>query len=193
MQCADITERLLDDELGSDPQLDQHVAECGPCAHVAHGLARLDAVLGSSLVVVPPLDLQRQLAQLALDAARPSLVPAPAAVPWWQRVTSSLQQWNPVALLQRPQMVAVQGLAAVLLALASWQVFGWMSTLQPVVGDVGYAMELVVASPAAVYLSGMQLDLQSLGVWSLVGLGGWLISEDGLIGRRFSSKRLRQP
>jgi hypothetical protein len=191
MQCAEITERLLDDERGSDPQLDLHVSECGPCAHVARGLARLDAVLGSSLVVVPPLDLQRQLAQLALDAARPAPVVAP--VPWWERAMGSLQQWNPVALLQRPQMVAVQGLAAVLLALASWQIFGWLTTLQPVVGDVGYAMELVVASPAAVYLSGMQLDLQSLGVWSLVGIAGWLISEDGLIGRRFSSNRLRQP
>ena len=25
MQCADVTERLLDDELGTDPELDRHV------------------------------------------------------------------------------------------------------------------------------------------------------------------------
>jgi len=78
------------------------------------------------------------------------------------------------------------------LALASWQVFGWLTAFQPVVGDVGYAMELVVGSPAAVYLGGLQFDLQSMAIWSLVGIGGWLISEDGLIGRRLSSRQ-RQP
>jgi hypothetical protein len=186
-QCADIAERLLDDEFGRDPELEQHVAGCSACGQIARGLARLDTVLGSSLVVVPPLDLQRRLTQLALDAARP----APA--PWWQRAMESLQQWNPVAWLQRPQMIAVQGLAAVLLALASWQIFGWVSTFQPVVGDVGYAMALVAASPAAMYFSGVQLDLPSMGLWSLVGIGGWLISENGLIGRRFSSNRLPKP
>jgi len=39
------------------------------------------------------------------------------------------------------------GLAAVMLALASWQIFGVLSAFQPVVGDVGYAMELVAGSP----------------------------------------------
>jgi hypothetical protein len=90
-------------------------------------------------------------------------------------------------------MVAAQGLAAIMLALASWQVFGWLTAFQPVVGDVGYAMELVVGSPAAVYLGGLQFDLQSMVLWSLVGVGGWLVSEDGLIGRRLSSFRQRQP
>jgi hypothetical protein len=85
-------------------------------------------------------------------------------------------------------MVAAQGLAAVLLALASWQIFGWVTTFQPVVGDVAYALELVIASPAAVYMGGLQIDLQSLGLWSVVGIVGWLISEDGLIGRRFSNR-----
>jgi len=87
----------------------------------------------------------------------------------------------------------VQGLAAIMLALSSWQVFGWLTAFRPEVGDVGYAMELVAASPAAVYLSGFQIDLQSLGLWSLVGIAGWLISEDGLIGRQLSSRRLRLP
>jgi hypothetical protein len=90
-------------------------------------------------------------------------------------------------------MVAAQGLAAVMLALASWTMFGWVSGVQPVIGDVAYAMELVAASPAVVYLGGIQLDFQSLGVWSLVGIAGWLVSENGLIGNRLGSGRPRLP
>jgi hypothetical protein len=186
VRCADVTEWLLLDERGSDPDLDRHVAECVRCAHVAQRLERLDGALGTTLVVAPPLELQRQLAQLVLVSTRPK----PSSSTWWTRVS----QWNPVDwLAQRPQMVAVQGLAAVMLALSSWQIFGWLSAFRPVVGDVGYAMELVAASPAAVYLSGVQIDLQSLGLWSLVGIAGWLVSEDGLIGRQLASRRQRQP
>jgi hypothetical protein len=174
----------LVEELGNDPELDQHVNDCARCTHVARGLARLDSVLSATLLQAPPLDLQRQLAQLALESARPQ------ATPWWARLGQlNLGEW----LTQRPQMVAAQGLAAVMLALVSWQVFGWMSVFQPVVGDVGYAMQLVVSSPATVYLGGMQVDFQSIGIWSLVGVVGWLVSEDGLIGRRISSIRLRLP
>jgi hypothetical protein len=155
---------------------------------VLHGLNRLDAVLMSSLVVAPPLDLQRQLAQIAADAARPR------TAPWWKRATSGFGQLNLANwLAQRPQMVAAQGLAAIMLALASWQIFGWLTIFQPVVGDPAYAMQLVVASPASIYLGGLQFDWQSLGLWSVVGIGGWLISENGWIGRRFSATRLRLP
>jgi hypothetical protein len=182
VQCVDFTERLLVIEPGIDPELDRHVAECVSCAHVARGLTQLDGVLTSALVVAPPLDLQRQLAQLAFEAARPR------QAPWWRRLSElNVSEW----LAQRPQMVAAQGLAAIMLALASWQVFGWLTAFQPVVGDVGYAMELVAGSPAAVYLGGLQFDLQSTVMWSLVGIGGWLVSEDGLIGRRLSSRQRR--
>jgi len=187
VQCADVTERLLVDERGSDPDLDRHVADCVRCAHVASRLDRLDGVLGATLVVAPPVELQRQLAQLVLAATRPKQT-------FWARASSAVSQFNPAEWLAlRPQMVAVQGLAAIMLALASWQVFGWLSAFRPVVGDVAYAMALVAGSPAAVYLSGLQVDLQSLGLWSLVGIVGWLISEDGLIGRQLSSRRLRLP
>ncbi|MDQ6672022.1 MAG: hypothetical protein M3069_14990 [Chloroflexota bacterium] len=186
MQCADVTERLLDDERGSNPDLDRHVGECVRCARVAQRLDRLDDVLATTLIVAPPLDLQRQLAQLVIESTRSK--PSPSA--WWTR----LPAWNPAAwLAQRPHMVAVQGLASVMLALASWQVFGWITAFRPVVGDVGYAMELVAASPAVGYLGGLQLDLQSLGLWSLVGIAGWLISEDGLIGRQLPSRQPRLP
>jgi hypothetical protein len=154
-----------------------------------HGLVRLDGVLSANLVVAPPLDVQRQLAQLALEYARPS------PTPWWTRATSAFSQLNLANwLAQRPQMIAAQGLASIMLALASWQIFGWLTTFQPIVGDVAYAMELVVASPASTYLGGLpQLDLQSLGLWSAVGIGGWLISENGWVGRRLSATRKRLP
>jgi hypothetical protein len=188
VQCIDVSERLLVDAPGIDPELDRHVAECASCAHMARGLGRLDVVLNSTLVVAPPLDLQRQLAQLAIQYARPR------TAPWWTRATDAFRQLNLANwLAQRPQMVAAQGLAAIMFALASWQMFGWVTTFQPVVGDVAYAMELVAASPAAVYVSGLQLDLQSMAVWSVVGIGGWLISENGWIGRRLSATRPRLP
>lgn len=188
MQCVDVTERLLVDELGSDPELDRHVAECARCAHVVKGLDRLDAVLTSSVVVTPPLDLQRQLAQLTLEYVRP------AQAPWWTRASEALRQFNLADwLVQRPQMIAAQGLAAIMLALASWQIFGWMTAFQPVVGDAAYAMQLLAASPASAYLSGLPFDLQSMGVWSAVGIVGWLISENGWLGRRFTATRLRLP
>jgi len=56
MQCADVAERLLIDDLRSDPELDQHVADCPRCTHTARKIAHLDAVLGSALVVAPPTD-----------------------------------------------------------------------------------------------------------------------------------------
>jgi hypothetical protein len=188
MQCVDVADRLLVDELGDDPVAEQHVASCSVCAHMARGLQRVDSALRASLIVPPPLELQRQLAQIALDAARPQ------PQPWWVRAQEMVAQLNLASwAAQRPQMIAVQGLATLMLALASWQVFGWLSAFQPVVGDVAYAMELVAASPAVAYLGGAQLDFQSLGIWSVVGMVGWLISENGLVGRRLTSTGLRLP
>ena len=188
MQCVDVTDRLLADEPGTDPELELHLSSCASCAHVARGLSRLGDVLRTSLVVTPPLELQEQLLALAWSAAKPQ------PKPWWMRVPELVGQLNVAAwLAQRPQMIAAQGLAAVMLALASWQIFGWVSAFQPVVGDVAYAMELVAASPAAADLGTVQIDFQSLGLWSLVGIAGWLISEDGLIGRRLGSTGLRLP
>lgn len=188
MQCIEVSERLLVDELGSDPELAGHVARCPRCTHVAQGLHRLDSLLTTSLISAPPLVLQRQLAQLVVQYAQPR--PAP----WRTRVSSLFGQFNLAGLVaQRPQMIAAQGLASIMLALASWQIFGWLTAFQPVVGDVTYAMELLVASPASVYLGGLQIDLQSLAVWSAVGVGGWLISENGWIGRRLARTRQRLP
>jgi hypothetical protein len=188
VQCIDVAERLLADEPGHDPELDRHVADCARCSHIAHGLGRVDELLQVSLIVAPPLDLQRRLAELAFDHARPQ------PKPWWARVPEAVGQLSLADWLgQRPQMIAAQGLAALMLALASWQIFGWLSAFQPIVGDVAYAMELVVGSPAVAYVGGLQIDVQSMALWSLVGIAGWLVSEDGLIGRRIASSGLRLP
>jgi len=178
MQCVDVTDRLLGPELQKDAELDLHLEDCRACARVKRGLKRVDSVLAGTLIAAPPLDLQRQLAQIALAAAKPE------SAPWWRR----LSQVNVMEWLARPQMVAAQGLAAVMLAIASWQLFGLLSTFQPVVGDVGYAMALVAGSPAAGFVNALPFDLPSLAMWSAVGLGGWLVSENGVIGRRLAGK-----
>jgi hypothetical protein len=187
MQCVEARERLLAHEAERDAQLDEHLADCARCTHFASGIDRVDDVLRTTLIVSPPLELQHQLSLIVLDAARPR------PSPWWTRLPDmlgqlSLANWLP----QRPQMIAAQGLAAIMLALASWQVFGWLSAVQPVVGDVGYAVELVIASPATAYLGGLQIDLQTMTLWSLVGVGGWLVSEASPIGRRISSGLLKR-
>jgi hypothetical protein len=175
---------LLADDVAVDADVGRHIAGCVRCSHVARGLERLDSVLSVTLVVEPPMALQQRLQQLALEAGKP------ARLAWWQQLPRlDVAHW----LAQRPQMVAVQGLAAVMLALASWQIFGWLSAFQPVVGDVAYAMELVAASPAVAYLGSMQIDFQSLGMWSVVGIAGWLVSENGVIGRRIAASGLRLP
>jgi hypothetical protein len=185
VDCVDVADRLLADEPGHDLELDEHVLGCAACAHITRGLARLDVILSSSVVVAPPADLQLRLSELvALEAARP------AHKPWWQPLRElDVSGW----LTRRPQMIAVQGLAAIMLALATWQIFGWLTAFQPVVGDVAYAMELVASSPAVVYLGNISIDFQSLAVWSMVGMAGWLISENGLIGRRLAASGLQLP
>jgi hypothetical protein len=184
VDCVEVTELLLAEEVAQDPEVDRHVAQCASCAQMARGVVRLNSVLSSTLLIAPPVELQQRLQQLAAEAARP------ARVPWWQSLASfDFTGW----LAQRPQMIAAQGLAAVMLALASWQIFGWLSAIQPVVGDVAYAVELVAASPAVAYLGSMQIDFQSLGIWSVVGIAGWLVSENGVIGRRIASSGLRLP
>ena len=185
MHCSDVAERLLTDEPPYDREVEAHLAECPRCVRVSRGLERLDHVLAANIVVPPPVDLQHTLARIAAEAARP-----PANTRWWRR----LPGFDLADLFgQRPQVVLAQGFAALLVAVASWQIFGWINTLQPVIGDPGYALELVVGSPAAAYLGGMQVDLQSLGLWSVVGVAGWLLSDAGPIGRRLASTRLRLP
>jgi predicted anti-sigma-YlaC factor YlaD len=180
MQCAEATEALLTPEPGADPELDQHLKTCARCSGLALKVSRLDAVLQSSMLVEPPLELQLSLHQLiAAERAKPNVLAT-----WWS--------WLSETLTARPHVAVAQGLAAMMLALASWQIFGWFNALNPVIGDVGYALQLLVASPAVAYLGGLQIDLQRLGLWAVVGVGGWLLSDNGLVGSRLS-RRLRLP
>jgi anti-sigma factor RsiW len=177
VRCAGVVDQLLaaDDDVELRAEVEQHLADCAGCATLARRLGRLDDVVRAAVVVEPPLELQHHLAELArAAAARPS---QPA---WWAR----LRAWFDGLVLARPNLAIAQGLAGLMLVLASWQVLGWLNTFTPMVGDVPYAVALVAGSPAAAYLGGLQsLDVQSLLMWSGVGLVGWLFSESGPIGR----------
>ena len=184
MQCVDVTERLLAGEPNAPDQREvaQHVVTCAGCTSIARGLRRLDTVVRAVVVVAPPMDLQRELARLVLAETA-----APVSASWWERFSAWLRSaWA-------PQRVALQGALVLVVALTGWQVFGALSSVQPVVGDAGYALQLVVASPASTYLSGVHLDGQSLGVWSIVGLIGWALSDDNILSGRLAALRKRLP
>ena len=181
MQCAGVVDQLLaaDDDLDLQTEVDRHLASCNRCATVARRLGRLEGVLQSALVVEPPVELQVHLAELARAAARP------AQVSWWLR----LRAWFDSLVLARPNVAIAQGLAALMLVVAGWQVLGWLNTFTPMVGDVPYAVELVASSPAAAYLSGLQsFDAQGLLIWTSVGFVGWLFSESGPLRRGADSR-----
>jgi anti-sigma factor RsiW len=176
VQCASVVDQLLaaDDDLDLQTEVDRHLTDCDRCATLARRLGRLEGVLQTALVVEPPVELQAHLAELAWAAARPG---QPA---WWLR----LRAWFDSLVLARPNLAIAQGLAALMLVVAGWQVLGWLNTFTPMVGDVPYAVELVASSPAAAYLSGLQsFDAQTLLIWTGVGFVGWLFSESGPIGR----------
>lgn len=184
MQCLDVTERLLASEPDAADlgELEQHVVSCRACTSVARGLQRLDVVVRSVVVVTPPLDLQRGLSRLVLAEAA-----APLNGSWWER----LGAWLNGAWM--PPRVALQGVSVLLVTMAGWQIFGALSSVQPILGDASYAMQLVIASPATTYLSGVHLDVQSLGVWSIVGLIGWAFSDDTIFSGRLAALRKRLP
>lgn len=184
MRCDAVIDLLLSDAAAVEGRVGEHLAACPRCQHVAHGLQRLEGVLRSAVVVQPPLELQHRLAALVDAAARPR--PETDSTPWWSRLLSG--EW----LRLSPNLAAAQGVAAMVLALVGWQVFGWLNAVRPVVGDVGYAMQLVVASPASIYVGGFQVDAQSLGMWSAVGACGWLLSDAGPVGR-WLARRSRLP
>jgi len=131
--------------LCQDPELERHLDGCDACAHIARGFMTRRCT-ASTLVIAPPLDMQRQLAQLAFDARDPNRRRGGDGWPSWTSVVGSAAADG-----------RGQGLAAVMLALASWQIFGVLSAFKPVVGDVGYAME------AGGWLTGGELPERSAG------------------------------
>ena len=187
MQCVDAAERLLADEpRSSRSRAGRHVAECAACAHVAGGLR----AAGRG----PGLDADRRAAAGSAAAAGADCAGRGAArrrLPWW---TAMLARTRRDRLADAaPQTVAVQGLAAIMLRA------GELAGLRLALGLPASRRRRRVRdgagrrSPAVAYLGGIPIDLQSLGMWSLVGIAGWLISENGLIGRRLAASGLRLP
>src|SRR5690348_14640441 len=125
MQCADVAELLLAPEGDAGADVDQHVASCARCAPIARGVARLNTVLASALVMEPPMRLQLKLQQLVIETAQPR------ALPWWRRALNGEINLNWLSV--RPNVFAAQGLATLMVALASWQIYGWVTAFRPVV------------------------------------------------------------
>ncbi len=121
---------------------------------------RVDRAVQASVLVEPPLGLQAQLAAL-VDPE-----PAVDALGWLAGVWQSVKA--------RPAVLAGQLAAAAVLAYVVVQVFSWLGSLPLVVGDIPYALELLVLSPAVDYLGQIEGLLQQLSLWLLVAAAGWL-------------------
>jgi hypothetical protein len=63
------------------------------------------------------------------------------------------------------------------------QLVAWVSSLPIILGDVPYAIALLIWSPAVDYLAQLQGLLQQLGLWLLVAGAGWIVAQ-GLPGRQ---------
>jgi hypothetical protein len=124
---------------------------------------RVDAAVRSSLVVEAPAELQAALAELTPGAT------APHVMGWFAGVWQSLRA--------RPGVLAGQLAALAVLAYAVMQLALWVGSLPIVLGDVPYALELLVLSPAVDYLSQVESVVQQLGLWLLVAAAGWLLAQ----------------
>jgi hypothetical protein len=160
VQCDDVAARLFTRD-ASDGELLEHARACPRCRLVAGCVARLDAVLGSTLLEPPPLVLQQRLQALA----------QPAPVTSWRHVLG--------LMLTQPHATLAHAFAAICVVLAGWQVFVWLGNAGAVVGDIPYALQLIASSPASTYLGGVQADVSALAAWSAVGVAAWSVSESG--------------
>jgi hypothetical protein len=123
-------------------------------------VARIDESLRLAVVVEPPAALQTRLLALA---------PADEGLGWLPSL------WHMVRT--RPAVLAGQFAALAVLAYALVQVAAWLGTLPVVFGDIPYALELLVLSPALDYLGQIEGIVQQLGLWLLVGAAGWLLAQ----------------
>jgi len=169
VSCVDVREWLATRDGPRPVGLDEHVAGCAGCTAYAARTAEIDVLARPVLLVTPPLDLQLRLA--ALVQTQPVYVPVAA-------------EWPLLGVI-------AWAIAAALGALAAWQIFGWLQSFSLVVGDVGVAVQIVLTSPAVLYLSELQVDLSGLVLWSGLGLVAWLFSPSGPL--RDVSERLGLP
>ncbi|MBV9354539.1 MAG: hypothetical protein JO023_03320 [Chloroflexi bacterium] len=160
MHCDDVAARLLAGD-ALDPELTEHADACPRCRLVAARLAQLDLVMRATLLEPPPLVLQERL--LALTE--------PPRITSWRHALG--------LILTRPHATLAHAFAAICVVLAGWQVFVWLGNAGTVIGDIPYALQLIVSSPASAYLGGVQADVPALATWSALGVAAWAISESG--------------
>lgn len=160
MLCNDVRAYLLAPAGPAPTGLAEHLAACPACAAVSKASASLDLALQKAVLAEPPADLQVELALLV-----PATSPRARLALAWQRLTS------------RPWVLAGQLAAFALLVYALVQVFAWLGSSALVLGDVPYALELLVLSPAIDYASQAQALAQQLGLWMIVAAVGWLLAQ----------------
>ncbi len=175
MRCDDVGTQLLLPDGPDDGSIRAHVATCADCAALARRSARLDAILRPMVVQAPPADLQAKLVLMARAASREES--AAGSDRWgWLPFSLSDLSWLWAA---HPPTTLAQVVALIVVMLAGWQVFGWFGNSAPILGNVPYALELVIGSPGMRYLADAPIDIPSLLLWLAVGAVAWAVSESG--------------
>jgi hypothetical protein len=161
MRCADVREWIAAD--GTRPgDVEAHVAGCTGCTAYAARTARVDILARTQLVVAPPAELQMRLMELVNTSYVPVVAPGPVPAG-----DARALGWS-------------AGIAAMLAAVAGWRVYGLFEGSSLIVGDVVGAAQVLLASPAARYLTDLPLaDVRSLAMWAGVGVVAWSVSPSG--------------
>jgi hypothetical protein len=158
--CSDVRAYLLAPNGAAPADLATHLATCAACAALASASSRLDSVLQRAVTVDPPAGVQIMLA---------SLVPAAG---WRAQLGHAWRR-----AMARPWVLAGQVAAVAVLVYAVSQLLVWLGSSTLVLGDVPYAIELLVLSPALDYVSQLQALLQQLGLWLIVAAVGWIVAQ----------------
>ncbi len=170
MDCRDVRTLLLDGEQLRDAGLDQHLRACAGCSGFRQRLDRLDVVLRSELVVEPPPALKLNLARLSGPQSKRT-----AASSLWHRLSGFGFGWVPAL---------VQFVVVAALVYSGFQSLMWLSSTGLELGDVPYALSLLVSSPAAAYANELAQTGQQLLMGLLVGCAAWLVAREYALARR---------
>ena len=128
-----------------------------------------DERLRAALMLEPPAELRLRLTALAYAAgAEQQAVPA-------QDVSSDgrLGRAKRLGWLADP----AGWIAAIVLAAALWQGYGWLAASTLVLGDVVDAVGLLATLPALPSLGDFGLDPIALALWCIVAAIAWLVAE----------------
>jgi len=176
MLCSDLRAQLLAPDGPLSPEAASHVASCATCSRLAAASERLDGLLASSVVAPPPAALQERLAGL-VGAAEPARSPevsgALAQMGWRERLAGGFRR-----LVPSPWVAVGEVAGLFVLVYALVQLLGWIvGSTSLVLGDVPYAIELLVLSPALDYAAQFQAVLQQLALWLVVAGVGWMVAQ----------------